>query len=111
MVEARNRIQPEYLWTLADLYRVSLGNLGPMDTKPFQQFKKEMAKVAQEKAVKNPRMAIDISLKQLSEFGATEQPYPISEDEWEVFINDSRTMANFMPNVHVVDGDKYTLPI
>lgn len=103
--------QREYLMTLQELYDASLVNLGPMDTKPYRAFVEAMGEVAREKSVRKPLMVIDISLKEPSQFGVTEQPYPIVEDEWDIFISHSRTMANFMPNVHVVDGDKYILPI
>jgi len=43
--------------------------------------------------------------------GHTDQPYPISEAEWDIFIRDAKTMAEYVPNVYVVDGNKYTAPI
>lgn len=105
--------QRTYLMTLQELYAASIGNLGPMD-KPgysFERFTQEAKQLAATQGIQNPLLVIDISLKQPSGFGATEQPYPISRDEWDVFKSDALTMANFMPNVHVVDGDKYTAPI
>jgi len=101
----------EYLMTLEQLYQASLANLGPMKVGSYDEFVEKMEKVAQEKSVANPLMVIDIILKQPSEFGITEQPYPIADFEWDQFASEAPTMAKKMPDVHVVDGDRYTAPI
>lgn len=112
MPERRDLPQPrKYLMTLPELYGASLANLGPMDTKPYIAFVQAMDEVARQRNVRNPLMAIDISLKEPNDMGITEQPYPVIEVEWEAIVKDARTMTKFMPNVHVVDKDKYSLPI
>jgi hypothetical protein len=50
-------------------------------------------------------------LKEVNDLGTKETPYPISKDEWDIFVSDARTMAEYMPRVFVVDGDKFTAPI
>lgn len=82
-----------------------------MDKDTYDNYMTRAKQVASQNGVKNPLLVIDISLKEPNELGSQEQPYPISKQEWDIFVSDARTMANYMPNVYVVDGDKYTAPI
>src|SRR6185295_81334 len=93
----------EYLWTLESLYAVSLVDLGAMDSKSYESFQREMRLFADEKGISNPIMVIDIKLKEPNDLGTQEQPYPISEEEFPIFMRDAKTMAVSMPHVHIVD--------
>ena len=101
----------KYLMTLDELYAAAVANLGPMDQGTFASFKAKATAEAAKHGIGNPRLVIDIKLKEANVLGTKEQPYPISEPEWSVFVSDARTMAEFMPRVFVVDGDKFTAPI
>ncbi len=101
----------EYLWTNERLYQVAIGNLGPMDSGTFNQFTDRAKTTASSHGVKNPKLIIDIELIEANILGTTSTPYPITASEWDLFVSDARTMARYMPNVYVVDGDKFTAPI
>ena len=77
----------------------------------YSKFMEEARELATKQGINNPLLVIDVSLKAPSAFGANEQPYPIADFEWDDFKRDGKTMAKYMPNVYVVDGDKYTAPI
>jgi hypothetical protein len=104
---------PQYLMTLDELYAAAVANLGPMDQSTYAQASADARRVGSEMGIKNPTLIIDIQFTpgSASQFGVTEQPYPIADMEWDQFKSDARTMAAFMPNVYVVDGDKFTAPI
>ncbi|OGY43314.1 MAG: hypothetical protein A2729_05335 [Candidatus Buchananbacteria bacterium RIFCSPHIGHO2_01_FULL_39_14] len=103
----------KYLSTLTELYAAAVADLGPMDQGTYSDFEKRVQEVARQHGIQNPKMIIDIKFKAntASSFGVTEQPYPIIASEWNKFREDAKTMAEYMPKVHVVDGDKYTAPI
>lgn len=101
----------EYIMDLDRLYEVSVANLGPMRIGAYPDFRRRMMEVAQEKALTNPLMVIDLVHKERSEFGVTEQPYPISKSEWDLFAEQAQTMLKKIPDAHVVDRDKFTIPI
>jgi hypothetical protein len=61
--------------------------------------------------LKRPKLIIETVLKKPSIYGVTEVVYPISSYEWDIFIDDGKTTAKYMPVVHVVDGEKYAAPI
>lgn len=103
----------EYIWTLEELNKVNVGNLGPMDQGTYDSYMQQAQQLAAQHGIERPSLIIDIKFKAgvASQFGVTEQPYPISRDEWSTFVSDARTMAEYMPNVFVVDGKKFTAPI
>src|SRR6185437_11062818 len=68
----------QYLMTLEALFAAAVANLGPMDMGTFAEFKSRASVEATKLGIRNPRLVIDIKLKQASDFGSTEQPYPIS---------------------------------
>lgn len=103
----------EYILTLEQLESVSLQNLGPMVKGQFDHFEEQayFTKVAlphrgMEINLQNPRLIIETRLKQPSIHGVIEVIYPVSEQEWDDFEIDPQ--AEYTPNVHVVDGAKYT---
>ena len=95
----------EYLWTLDELYKASVGDLGPMDAKGYQEFMEEAREVARESEISNPKIMIDVKRKD-----GLEQPYPIADFEWQACV-DTIHLCHETTHVHVVDGDKYTAPI
>jgi hypothetical protein len=94
----------EYIMTLQRLKEVSLGCLGNMQEMSYQEAMQQAKKL-----VNYPRLLIETELKQPSYYGLTEVIYPISEEEWIEFSKDP--LAKYIPNVHVVDGTKYTAGI
>ena len=103
----------EYIRTLSELKNVAIANLGPMDKGDFNSFTIKAKEEAVKQNIKNPLLVIDVEFKEeaANEFGVKEQPYPISEAEWKQCALDGKTMTEHMPDVYVVDGDKFTAPI
>lgn len=101
----------EYLWTLEALYAAAVANLGPMDQGTHASFTAKAKEEAAKHGIANPKLIIDVKLKEANGLGCQEQPYPIADFEWDDFVRDGKTMAVFMPRVFVVDGDKFTAPI
>ena len=102
----------EYLMTPAELREKAAEKLGPMDHGTYESYKARGEKRAQELGISLPLLGIDIELREPNEMGVTEQAHPItSAGEWVIFLNDARTMCTRMPDVYLVDGSKYSLPI
>jgi hypothetical protein len=119
-----------YITTHARLNEVSLGNLGKMRRGTnYSQFMANAHQIAQSKGVTNPRLMLamkcktDMNTAQLQVVSAgettdvsferpsTEVVYPIADFEWDDFVHDIPTYLTEEPDVHVVDGDKFTAPI
>lgn len=94
-----------YIQTIEQLKKVSIKNLGPMTVGQWEKFNL----LAKNTGLEKPKLIIETSLKKPSVFGITECVYPISKQEWDTFATD--TLAKYTPNVHVVDGTKYTAGI
>ncbi|MGD2168671.1 MAG: hypothetical protein PVI40_00320 [Chlamydiota bacterium] len=101
---------PRYLWTIDELEENAIANLGPMDKTTYAECAEKMNKIAEEKGIIQPKLAIGIKFKEGAAF-VKEQPYPILEREWAIFKKDAETMCEYIPNVFVVDGSKFSLPI
>ena len=93
----------EYIQTLEQLKEVSFENLGPMVKNSFDDFLVKAGKHCQ-----YPTFIIETVLKEPNPTGVQMVIYPISKEEWNVFIEDSSTMAKYIPIVHAVDGSKFT---
>ena len=106
-------MQQEYLMTLEALYANAAEKLGCMSDGSYDHFLAKAKAAARNHNIKTPRLVIDIKFKAgiASESGSTEQPYPIASQEWDEFRSDAATMAEYIPNVYLVDGDKFIVPI
>ena len=93
----------EYIQTLEQLKEVSLENLGPMIKDSFDKFLNKAGKHCPD-----PTLIIETELKEPNPVGVQTVIYPISKEEWNGFVEDSNTMANYIPIVHVVDGSRFT---
>lgn len=103
----------QHIDSIADMKKVAIANLGTMDKGDYKFFMAKAREVAEKQGIKNPILVIDVKFKPgvASNFGVTETPYPIIADGWELCVSQGRTMTEHMPEVHVVDGDKYAFPI
>lgn len=104
-------IGPQYLWTIAELELNAVAQLGSMDGASYDTYMARMNKIAVENGIANPKLAIGIKFKEGAHAFVTEQPYPITKNEWSVFKKDAETMCEYMPKVFIVDGSKFLLPI
>ncbi len=102
---------PTYLMTVAELEKNAIATLGSMDEGTYEEFAEKMAKIAREAGIVQPKMGIGIKFKEGAHSFLTEQAYPITKNEWEVFRQDARRMCEYIPKVFVIDGSKFTLPI
>lgn len=107
--EGRGGVQ--CLMTCDELYYVARANLGPMKPGAYTEFEQQVQAVANRLGIERPRMVIDIIFKEGAHAFVTEQPYPISRDEWDIICADAKTMTKKMPEVFVVDGNKFSAPI
>ncbi len=106
----------EYLWTSEQLLAPEVGavQLGELEIGKYQELRSKMIKEAERRGIKNPLLVVDLIFKEskVSEFGSKGQPYPITEAEWEAFVNDIPEFnGDKIPKVYMVDGEKYTAPI
>lgn len=101
----------QYLMTITELKAAAVVNLGAMNQGTYASFKARADAEAQKHGFARARLVVDLKYKSSSDFGVTEQPYPISADEWDLFIREAPSMLQYMPQVFVVDGDKFTAPI
>jgi hypothetical protein len=104
--------QRPYLTSIADLEKHAIAKLGSMDDNNYDEFTKRMKEVASKAGIINPRLAVGIKFKPGAHSFITEQAYPITEkSDWNMVQRDAATMCAYTPNVFVVDGSKYNLPI
>ncbi len=103
--------QRTYLWSLAELAANALVNLGPMDQGDRAFFIQKAKEHPACQDVADILLGIGIKFKPGAHDTLTEAPYPCSENEWEQFQRDAKTMCEFMPEVFMLDGAKYSLPI
>ncbi|PIS01364.1 MAG: hypothetical protein COT84_02955 [Chlamydiae bacterium CG10_big_fil_rev_8_21_14_0_10_35_9] len=82
-----------------------------MDQTTYAECVEKMNKIAEEQGIIQPKLAIGIKFKEGAHAFVKEQPYPILEREWAIFKKDAETMCEYIPNVFVVDGSKFFLPI
>jgi len=97
-----------YLNTPQDLAANAIAELGNMAEGSYSHFVVAAATAAAGKTTR-PKLGIAIRFK--PEVGQHDQAYPISADEWDVFLNDARTMCTEIPKVFVVDGNRFSMPI
>lgn len=95
---------------MEELYAIAIANLGPMDKRAFSDFEEKIQDIAREQDIENPMMVLDIKYKKkmATQLGMTEQPRLITSSEWAHMREDVKSMAEYMPSVFVVDGNKYT---
>lgn len=102
----------QYLWTIAELQQHALTQLGPMDAGDYAFFMQKARENSACQGVKELLLGIGINFKPGAHpQGIEEYAYPCNSDEWAVFQSDSKMMCTSMPNVFVLDGEKFTLPI
>jgi hypothetical protein len=103
----------KYILTLAQLYEVAIDKVGAMDEGSYSDLEHRVRVLAKERGITKPLMVVDVKFKPdvASLLGVAEQPYHISNSEWDAFVRDSKTMTEYMPNVYVVDGERYAAPI
>ena len=103
----------KFIMTIPKLKEVAIANLGLMDEGDYNSFVIKAGEEAAKLNIKNPLLVINVKFKEgtASEFGVKEQPYPISEAEWEQCALDGKEILEYMPEVYVVDGDKFIAPI
>jgi hypothetical protein len=104
-------IQPTYLWTIAELEANAVLKLGSMNEGSYESYIERMNKIAVENGIAKPTLAIGIKFKEGAHAFVSEQPYPITKNEWSIFKKEAETMCEYIPNVFVVDGSKFSLPI
>lgn len=97
----------EHLMTLDDLYAKAIAKLGSMAEGTYDQYMEQAKGLTQK-----PLLVIDVKYNaDMRRQGMNDQPYPIAKSEWDLFIRDAKTMAEYCPNVYVVDGSRYHAPI
>ena len=116
MTEQFKYQEPRYLRTSEELLDPKVGavEIGSLEAGIFEDVQRRMKEVAQERAIQQPRMIVDLVFKEgkQSELGSPGQPYPITEEEWERFVEDiPEYCGDRVPKVYVVDGSKYTAGI
>ncbi len=95
----------QYLMTLNDLYDKALVCLGPMDQWSYES-SMQKAKLYTD----SPLLVIDLEFNpDYIKVGMLDQPYHITENEWDEFCTDAQEVATHMPNVYIVDGQKYCI--
>lgn len=70
-----------------------------------------MIQAAKITKVASPKMGIGLKFKEGASSFVTETAYPITKKEWSVFKKAAETQCEDMPQVFVIDGSKFTLPI
>lgn len=105
-----------YLWTSEELLDPEVGavEIGLLESGKYQELKEKMIKEATEKGINKPLLVVDLIFSEgkRSQLGSPGQPYPMSEDEWEVFVKDiPEYCGDNIPKVYFVDGEKFTAPI
>ncbi|MBF8263704.1 MAG: hypothetical protein HW387_1369 [Parachlamydiales bacterium] len=100
-----------YLQTVDQLEKNAIARLGSMDSASYDDFVKKMHEVAAKKGIDRPTLAIGIIFKEGAHPFLKEIPYPVLKEEWSEFKDDCETMCEKMPEVFVVDGNKFALPI
>ncbi len=100
-----------FLITLEQLYDAAIEDLGPMDQGSYSDFVQKARKLALSRGIRRLCLYLNIKLKEPTEFGITEQPYPISEEEWDILLNDLRRKAAFIPSVFIVNADEYRISL
>ena len=97
----------EYIWSIEELPQKAIEKLGSMNAGTYQGYLSRARALTS-----NPLLVIDIKFNEKYQSrGLRDQPYPIAEHEWDRFVEDAKEMAEYCPNVYVVDGSKYTAPI
>lgn len=117
----------EYVFDHARLSVVTLGNLGKMAPgTTFEAFMARAREIASVAGVHNPVLILALKYKPdckdlevnidtgdaevvyTEGRGGKESVYLIHDYEWEDFITDAPLYLAVQPDVHVVDGNKYT---
>ncbi len=102
------------LWTLDDLYNVGTV-VGPLDTQSFDSLERTATRLAARMGIKNPKLVIDRKYKprylSLREKSKPHEPAPLIREIWAAYVKEARTMMEEIPDVYLIDGDKYTASI
>ena len=128
--DTKPQVGPEYVQDFKRLNEISLGNLGKMKPKTtYDDFMEKARTVAKPRGVNKPALLLAMKYKSEQntahltvatggittnvefERPSTEVVYPITKEEWEQFISDTPHYLVEEPDVHAVDGDKFTAPI
>jgi hypothetical protein len=107
----KGKTMSEYLMTVADLHEKAAEKLGAMDKGTYQSYMTKAQEAAARHGIKLPTLAIDIIFKPGAHEFLTEYPYPIIAEEYDQYLADSREMCVRTPDVYLIDGEKYSLPI
>jgi hypothetical protein len=95
----------EYLNTPAEVAAVGV-RLGCMGEAGHDEYQRR----ASETAIRRPMLALCIWFKPGAHF-LSEAAYPITASEWDDFLADVPRYCEREPEVWVVDGERYVLPI
>ena len=102
--------QCKILRTIPELEENAIAKLGSMNRKSYEEFEKEMHRIAKTKKIAYPIMAIDLKFKEGTSRPVSEQPYGVFEFEWQWFRDEVSQECKYTPRVFVVDGSRFLLP-
>jgi hypothetical protein len=105
-----------YLLTSQELLDPSVRavQVGELTGGAYGEVYAEMQKQAERRGIVNPCMIANLIFRKGVEsyFGSTGKPYPLREDEWDVFAASApEYCGDNVPLVYLVDGDKYLATI
>ncbi len=86
-------------------------NLGPMDKGTYASYFAKAQEVAEKYGIKRILLGVDFKYKPGGHTFLDEYAYPVSASEWAGFVASADKTLEHMPNVYLVDGDKFCLPI
>lgn len=101
----------EYIISVSDLAAKATEKLGSMNEGTYEVFFREAEEVAKKYGVIRPILGIDIKFKSGAHESLSELAYPISAEQWDQFLVDAHSMCEYIPDVYLVDGNKYALSI
>lgn len=101
----------EYILSVADLTKKAAQRLGPMDRGTFLSYTEMAGRIAAEKGITSPVLVIGFIFKKDAPTQTREHAYPIRAEEWDPFLSEVSTLCEGMPDVFLVDRDKYALVI
>lgn len=106
---------PKYLLFSEQLLdpEVEAVELGLLETGKFTDIYEKMVELAKERGIRTPKMVVDLPIREEMRLkpDSSGQLYPITEEEWELFVKDVPVYCNGVPKVYMVDGSKYTIGI
>lgn len=101
---------PKYIWTTKELEINAVAKLGSMSEASYEEYRKKMNEIASRAGIVNPKLGIGLKYKECVACYSHDLACPLIKEDWDRFKKYGEIFCEYMPNVFVVDGDKFILP-